>query len=84
MKVSIELFVVNTDCGDGSHSVTMYKNEEAAKIAIAENHDVEVDEVDFDDDPYRWGYPDTATIDFELIDGKLEMIGDEIYLGNFG
>lgn len=84
MKLEAKLFGVNTDCGDGSHSFSLYKDEETAKRQIASNHDVEIDEVDFDDDPYRWGYVDNVTVQFELIDGQLQLIGDRLYLGNFG
>lgn len=83
-KLEIELFGVDTDCGDGSHSFNLYKDEATAKKHIAENHGVKVEEVDFDDDPYRWGYTDTVIIEFELVDGELSMIGDKLFLGNFG
>lgn len=81
----VEVFAVGQDCGDGSYSVTLYKNEEIAKREVCDNNDIEdVEDFDWDDDPYQNGYAGSATLEFKLVNGKLELLNDSAFIDNFG
>lgn len=84
MKVKLKVTQVMTDGQDGSYSLSFFKDEETAKRIIAEQSGYDdVNEVEWDDE-YQNGYFSEEELEFELIDGKLQLLEDELHIGHFG
>lgn len=80
LKVAVHL----TDCGDGSHSISLYSSIEDIKKEVAANQKIPIEEVDFDDNPYQFGYVENHTIPIEIDMGGNATITKSVYLGNHG